>query len=107
MAQVTVTINGRKYDIACDDGQEAHLTRLSQYVDRRVNELAATVGQVGDARLLVMISLLVADELSEVNTELDSLRNKKRAPAQSALGASDLEKMATRIESIADKLEAS
>jgi cell division protein ZapA len=69
--------------------------------------LAATVGQVGDARLLVMISLLVADELSEVNTELDSLRNEKLAPAQSALGASDLEKMATRIESIADKLEAS
>jgi cell division protein ZapA len=106
MAQVTVTINGRKYEIACDDGQEAHLTRLSQYVDRRVDELVAAVGQVGNARLLVMTSLLVADELSEVYTELDSFRNEKRAPAQSALGASDLEKMATRIESIANKIEA-
>jgi cell division protein ZapA len=106
MAQVTVTINGRKYDIACDDGQEAHLTRLSQYVDRRVDELVAAVGQVGDARLLVMTSLLVADELSEVYTELDSFRDEKRAPSQSALGASDLETMANRIESIADKLEA-
>jgi hypothetical protein len=53
-----------------------------------------------------MTSLVVADELSEVYTELGSFRNEKRAPAQSALGASDLEKMATRIESIADKLEA-
>lgn len=106
MAQVTVTINGRKYDIACDDGQEAHLTRLAQYVDRRVDELVAAVGQVGDARLLVMTSLLVADELSEVYTELDSFKDQKRSPAKSALGASDIEKMAMRIESIADKLEA-
>ena len=72
MSQITVVVNGRKYDIACDDGQEAHLTRLAQYIDRRVDELIAAVGQVGDARLLVMASLLVADELSEVYTELDS-----------------------------------
>ncbi len=52
MAQVTVTINSRKYQIACEDGQEAHLTRLSNYVDKRLGELVAAVGQVGDAQLL-------------------------------------------------------
>ena len=78
MSKITVMVNGRKYEIACDDGQEAHLTRLAQYVDRRVDELIAAVGQVGDARLLLMASLLVADELSEVYTELDSLRNNRR-----------------------------
>ena len=45
MAKVSVTINKRKYEIACDDGQEAHLVRLAQYVDRRVDELVAAVGQ--------------------------------------------------------------
>ena len=105
MSQITVSITGRKYEIACDDGQEAHLTRLSQYVDRRVNELVASVGQVGDARLLVMTSLLLADELSEVYTELDVLRNEHRSPGQTTLGAGDLDKIAERIESIAEKLE--
>ena len=103
--KITVSINGRKYDIACDDGQEAHLTRLSQYVDRRVNELVAAVGQVGDARLLVMTSLLLADELSEVYTELDALRGNQRAPSMNILGAADLEKITKRIENIAEKLE--
>ena len=104
MAKVSVTINGRKYEIACDDGQEAHLVRLSQYVDRRVDELVAAVGQIGDARLLVMASLLVADELSEVYTELDSLRDEQhgRVPA---LAAADLDRLAQRIENIAERLE--
>ena len=110
MAQITVLVNGRKYDIACDDGQEAHLTRLAQYIDRRVDELIAAVGQVGDARLLVMASLLVADELSEVYTELDSLKNDRRpnALAQSGSGpisVSDLNNLAERVEKIAETLE--
>ncbi|MBI1986071.1 MAG: cell division protein ZapA, partial [Rhodospirillales bacterium] len=49
MAQLTVSINGRNYQVACDDGQEAHLSRLGTYVDNRVKELVAAVGQVGDA----------------------------------------------------------
>ena len=64
MAQVDVTINDRSYRIACDDGQDVHVTQLADYVDRRVQELVSAVGQVGDARLLVMASLLIADELS-------------------------------------------
>ena len=68
MAQVNITINNRKYQVACDDGQEAHLTRLGSYVDKRLNELIAAVGQVGEARLLVMVSLLLTDELSDLYT---------------------------------------
>ena len=64
MAQVDVAINGRSYQIACDDGQEAHLSQLGQYVDKRVRELVSAVGQIGDSRLLVMASLLIADELA-------------------------------------------
>jgi cell division protein ZapA len=103
MSKVAVTINGRKYDIACDDGQEAHLARLAQYIDKRVDELVAAVGQVGDARLLVMASLLIADELSEVYTELDTLRNERRGP--NAIAINDLDRLAQRIETIAERLE--
>ena len=65
MATITLTINNRNYDIACDDGHEDHLRRLGADVDRRVNDLAAAVGQIGEPRLLVMASLLIADELHE------------------------------------------
>ena len=61
MAQVDVAINGKSYRIACDDGQEEHLLQLAAFVDQRVQELAASVGQIGDARLLVMASLLISD----------------------------------------------
>jgi cell division protein ZapA len=106
MSQVTVTINGRKYDISCDNGEEAHLTQLAEYVDRRVGELVTKVGQVGDARLLVMTSLLCADELSEVYTELDTVRDKKLTVTQNTFEVNDLELMTARTESIAEKLEA-
>jgi cell division protein ZapA len=106
MSKVTVVINTRKYDIECDDGQEEHLIQLSQYVDRRVDGLVSVVGQVGDARLLLMASLLVADELSEVQTKLDRFKDEKRDLSQDIINVNDIESLANRIESIAEKLEA-
>ncbi|MCK5778755.1 MAG: cell division protein ZapA [Rhodospirillales bacterium] len=109
MAQVTVTINDRRYNVACDDGQEAHLSRLGAYIDRRVSELVAAVGQIGDAKLLVMVSLLIADELSDAYAEMETIKSGGKgaaaaAAAETRLGES-LEKISERIESIAESLE--
>ena len=109
MAQVTVTVNGRRYPISCDDGQEAHLARLGAYIDKRVGELVAAVGQVGDAQLLVMVSLLIADELSDAYTELDALKSDDdaatRADAEDRV-ADLMDRLAERVERIAERLEA-
>jgi cell division protein ZapA len=110
MAQVSVTINGRAYQIACDDGQEEHLRQLAGYIDRRVAELVAAMGQIGDMRLLVMVSLLIADELSEVTKQLDDSRKtsdeaRSTASRADARAASALEGIAARIEDIAARLE--
>ena len=109
MPQVDVNINGRRYQIACDEGQEEHLAQLAEYVDKRVQELVGAVGQVGDARLLVMTSLLVADELSEVYSTLED--NADTNSENDAVGAAAyehdealaavLETMASRIEALA------
>ena len=109
MGQVNVQINGRKYQIACDDGQETHLSRLGTYVDKRVSELVAAVGQIGDARLLVMVSLLVADELSDLYAELEVAR-KADGGASALLSAEEklsikIDKITNRIESIAVSFE--
>lgn len=105
MGQVVVTVNGRKYDIACDNGQEAHLTNLSQYIDKCVAGLVAVVGQIGDARLLVMASLLIADELSEVYPGLDHKNGATDRGTHGPLVGPDLERLAERIENIAANLE--
>ena len=109
MAQVSIIINGRKYQIACDDGQEAHLTRLGAYVDKRISELVAAIGQVGDSRLLVMSSLLVADELSDAYADLDELRsNGENTGAEDGNALSErIEKLTLRIEDIAKDLKQS
>ena len=105
MAQVTVKINGRHYDISCDNGEEAHVKLLSEYVNGKVDELVSNIGQVGDSRLLVLASLLIADELSELSEELNKVKKKKIEIDQNTLATADLELMVARIESITEKLE--
>ena len=107
MAQVDVVINDRSYRIACDDGQDGHVTELANYVDSRVQELVSSVGQVGDARLLVMASLLIADELSETMTALNKRRasQEDNSPTMEHV-AQTMEDLADRIERIAARLEA-
>ena len=74
MAHVTVTISGRQYRMACEDGQEAHLERLANDLDRRVEQLRASFGEIGDSRLLVMAALTLSDELSELTQRIHRLQ---------------------------------
>jgi len=74
MSDVTIEINGRAYQIACEDGQEEHLQRLAEFLEKRLQDVASTVGQVGQERLLVMAGLLIADELSDSLAEIDEAR---------------------------------
>lgn len=117
MGQVAITINGRSYDIACDDGQEEHLARLGLYLDQKVAELVTNVGQVGDARLMVMASLLIADELADAYDELAEAKEAQQStaaraddeaendPERNGAVQQSLERLARRIEGVAARLE--
>jgi len=106
MAQVKVEINGRGYDITCDNGEEEHVERLASFVDKRIEELIASVGQIGDARLLVMASLLIADELADAYADLAKLKSESSELDDHATDqiAAKLDTLAARIENIADRL---
>lgn len=99
MPQVEININGRPYRVACEDGQETHLTNLANYFDEKMKALVNEVGQIGDTSLMVMAGLLIADELSDTNHELADLRRVKEAEYVSAINA-----LAERIENLADRL---
>jgi cell division protein ZapA len=62
MPLVNVMVNNRAYTIACDEGEEEHLKELAARVDEKSREVLASVGQVGDTRMLLMAALLIADE---------------------------------------------
>jgi cell division protein ZapA len=116
MGLVSVTLNGRPYDIACDDGQEGHVAYLADVLNSRVTALAETVGQVGESRLLLLAGLLVADELVEARNKLDQIVRGGGTDAASpgaftASGLSEAELaemingLAQRIEEIAERLK--
>ena len=65
MAQVTVTIGGRVFRLACNEGEEPHLEALAREVDAKIDGIRASFGEIGDQRLIVMAALTIADELSE------------------------------------------
>ncbi len=73
MSQVNVTINGRQFRMACEDGQEGHLQQLAKDLDDRIVALRGQFGEIGDARLTVMAALMVADELAETGKKLKRL----------------------------------
>ena len=75
MAQVTVTLNGRQYTVACGEGEEQHLLDLATYYDKQIKLLSEEIGQVGDTRLLLLGGLMIADQLSDMVARVDELRS--------------------------------
>lgn len=65
MGQITVSIGGRGYPLACRDGEEAHLGALAAHLQAKADELQASLGVMSEPRLLLMAGILVADELFE------------------------------------------
>ena len=105
MATVTVEVNGRAYQVGCEDGQEAHVESLARAFSAQVREVSRSVGQVGDLRLFLMAALLGADELADVRArlaraeaELGAVRRGGAAPDPRAVNAIDA--AAARIEAL-------
>jgi len=110
MAQVSVTINGRQYRMACDDGQEDQLLRLAADLDRSIANVRANFGEIGDMRLTVMAALLLAEELAEARARLERA-DMEIADLKQAHAAADGRAEATRatltaaVNSAAERIE--
>lgn len=114
MPLVNVLVNGHAYTLACDEGEEAHLRELAQLLDKRVRDLASSVGQVGDTRLLLMAGLLVSDELTDAlnqlaarDKELEGLKGSAPTPSGKKAeekAAEALEQASAKIEAIAERI---
>jgi cell division protein ZapA len=94
MAQVSVTINGRQFRMACEDGQEGHLINLARELDARIGALRRKFGEIGDTRLTVMAAITVADELAEAAARIKRLEEEIAALESAQVATSDRNKAA-------------
>ncbi|MEY9179556.1 cell division protein ZapA [Bradyrhizobium sp. USDA 326] len=91
MSHINVTINGRQYRMACEEGQEVRLLKLAESLETRIQSLRGKFGEIGDARLTVMAALTVCDELIDTSNrvrtleqELTELRDFRNAAVERA-----------------------
>ncbi|HEY0901224.1 MAG TPA: cell division protein ZapA [Micavibrio sp.] len=120
MADVNLNIHGKTYSIACDPGQERRVAELGKYVDARLREIAAAGAATNEPHLLVLTSLVLADEIYELRDMVAELRNRapqviyEQVPVEGAQRVSEdeeleilsaIEQLANRIDTVAERLQ--
>lgn len=89
MSHINVTINGRQYRMACEEGQEVRLLKLAENLQQRVESLRGKFGEIGDARLTVMAALTACDELVDASARIRSLEEEVEQLRNARVAATD------------------
>jgi cell division protein ZapA len=110
MNHINVTINGRQYRMACEEGQEVRLLKLAESLESRIESLRGKFGEIGDARLTVMAALTMCDELVDANNRIRVLEQEVISLRDVRVAASDRVKatqvaVANALNAAADRIE--
>ncbi len=110
MSHINVTINGRQYRMACEEGQEVRLLKLAEDLESRVEELRGKFGEIGDARLTVMAALTVCDELLDANARIRALEEEVELSRHQRIATTDRARVTqaavvNALNSAADRIE--
>ena len=103
MASVDIEVAGRRYNVACRDGEEAHLHAVAAMVDQRARDAAEALGSLTETRQLLFAALLMADDIKEMRAGAGLPEPPPPSPDPAVAQA--LERLATRMEALADSLE--
>ena len=95
MGEITIKVSGQQYSLACRDGEEKRLGALAEYVNEKASTLIDNLGQVGEARLLLMSALLIADELDEC----------REGPAKGSAEGADFERLIKMMDKTSETIE--
>ena len=101
---VTIRLNGNPYQIGCGAGEEAHVSKLGEEVESIVQSLVASVGQIGEARLLAMAALILADRVEGEADEFASNASAKEPSTEHDVAAEAIEMAAERVAALASRL---
>ena len=101
---VTIRLNGNPYQIGCGAGEEAHVSKLGEEVESIMQSLVASVGQIGEARLLAMVALILADRVAGQTANAPKHSAMATTAADQDVAAEALEMAAARITTLATDL---
>jgi len=107
MAEVEVSVSGRRYKLSCRDGEEDHLRALVRMVDMKAEEITGALGEMTEARTLLLSALLIADELNDLRGAAAVARNTE-STAETEIDpayAVAIERIAERVERLASQLD--
>lgn len=106
MAEVNVTLNGRAYGIACDDGQERRVKDLAAYVDHRLKEISRAGAASNEAHLLVLAAIVLADEIFDLKDGRAAVAQASgKAPLAVQISPEDEEKIISAIDHLAARID--
>ncbi len=112
MAEVNLSINGRNYGVACDDGQENRVLDLGRYVDERLKDISKAGAAASETHLLVLTALVLADEVYDLRDHINKVMASPHSPHHDAMKAEEeelivraIDSLAGRINSIAGRIE--
>ncbi len=111
MAEVSLNIGGRHYDVHCGDGEESHLLRLAGMIDAKTAAARKATPGLTEVRQLLFAAILLADEIHDLRAQghhgqgaLDFQPGGNGADADTEAAAARLNVLAERIEALADAL---
>lgn len=106
MADVDVDVAGRRYRLSCRDGEEDHLRALVRMVGSKADELTGALGEMTEARTLLLSALLLADELNDLRGAAAVARKEPTVAAAEPdpAYAVAIERIAERVERLADQM---
>jgi cell division protein ZapA len=110
MNHINVTINGRQYRMACEEGQEVRLLKLAESLEARIGDLRGKFGEIGDARLTVMAALTACDELLDAGNRIRNLEDELETLRGIRVAAADRSRatqhaVANALNAAADRIE--
>lgn len=97
MAKAEITVNSQRYSVACADGQEQRLVALAGLLDDRVRRIASHVGDIGEARLLLLAGLALLDEMQDIRAGTVSTEFVSRTAAALSEAAARIEALTARV----------
>jgi cell division protein ZapA len=103
MATIEIEIAGRRYDVACREGEQEHLRSVAAEVDRRAQDAANALGSLTETRQLLFAALLIADDIKEIRAGAGI--PEPVAPPPDPAVADALDRLASRMEALAESLE--
>lgn len=119
MPQVEISIGGRSFEVACQEGEEHYLHAAAKMLDDEATALSSQIGRMPETRMLLMAGLMLADKtavleekvneatdrMAGLQGQIDTLEGASGAAAATAESMSALNDLVAKAEALAAEVE--